>query len=479
MKLPFITGLILLCVAGIKDFASSAEMQAKLENHTPFNGHTTGISSQTAVPAHFVDPGGHVILVEKSTQKLYLYDRDYKIVREFHVTTGQRPGDKKKIGDLRTPEGVYFFTVVKDDSKLLPEYGVMALPINYPNLIDTVLRKGGNGIWLHATDQPTRPLKPYDTRGCVVAANEDILELAEYIKLQITPVVIVEKIEYGTLEKTTEIRREIQRFTEKWKTGWEEKDIKTYIDSYSKRFRANGMDFTGWKKYKERLNSQNKNIHISMSDMKILRHDSNVVVSFIQQYKNNRLTSTGIKRLYLAMEDGGWKIIGEEWAPLPTEEPATIARRYLANGKRTGIINVKTIPEQSSEPIVKQASIDVQKETAHTYQTPILDIEDFMLKKEQTASIRFKLVNKTGEKHKISGRLAVVAANEDEFRYTAYPPMSLEQGIPKDFRKGEWFSIRRFKVVSAAVAEKEINFVSVLVYSKEGELLLNKKIHIQ
>ena len=160
MRLPFITGLILLCVAGIKDFASSAEMQAKLENHTPFNGHTTDISSQTAVPAYFVDPGGHVILVEKSTQKLYLYDRDYKIVREFHVTTGQRPGDKKKIGDLRTPEGVYFFTVVKDDSELLPEYGVMALPINYPNLIDTVLRKGGNGIWLHATDQPTRPLKP-------------------------------------------------------------------------------------------------------------------------------------------------------------------------------------------------------------------------------------------------------------------------------------------------------------------------------
>ena len=213
--------------------------------------------------------------------------------------------------------------------------------------------------------------------------------------------------------------------------------------------------------------------------MKILRHDSNVVVSFIQQYKNNRLTSTGIKRLYLAMEDGGWKIIGEEWAPLPTEEPATIARRYIANGKGTGIINVKTIPEQSSEPIVKQASIEVQKETAHTYQTSILDIEDFMLKKEQTASIRFKLVNKTGERHKISGRLAVVAVNEDEFRYTAYPPMSLEQGIPKDFRKGEWFSIRRFKVVSAAVAEKEINSVSVLVYSKEGELLLNKKIHIQ
>lgn len=485
MKISFITSFFLFCAAGITNFAFSADIQARLENNNLANGVLPNVSSQTMVPAHFIDLGGYAILVEKTAQKLYLYDRDYKIIKTFNVTTGQRLGDKKKMGDFKTPEGVYFFTVVKDDKELLPEYGVMALPINYPNPIDMVLHKGGNGIWLHATNQPTRPLKPYDTRGCIVAANEDILELAEYIKLQSTPMVIVDRIDYDILEHIKSIRHEIYRLIETWQASWEKKDIDSYTNTYSKSFRSNGMDWMGWKKYKERLNSRYENIKVSLSDIKILSHDNHMIVSFVQHYKNNKMTSFGVKRLYLANEGGSWKIMGEEWNSFPAQQPANIAKMYIANNKGTGISKGK-IPQpqnvaQNNIAALQQHRTEVKKEPALPSNAQIVDIEGFTLKGEKTAAIRFRLVNKTMEKHKISGRLTIVAANKNgnEISYTSYPPMRLEQGAPKDFRSGEWFSIRHFKIVNAAVEEKELSLVSVLVYSKNGELLLNKKFPVQ
>ena len=479
---------------------------AKLENNN-FSDANNNTTMQIAIPSCFIDIGEYAILVEKSTQKLYLYDKDYKLLKTFIVTTGQRQGDKALSGDLKTPEGVYFFTVVKDDRELLPQYGVMALPINYPNFIDnTILRKGGNGIWLHATDQPTRPLKPFDTRGCVVATNEDILELAEYINLQTTPMVIVEKIEYDTLEKIANTRQEIYRFIQKWQANWENKNIDGYMDSYSKNFKSNGMGWQKWRKYKESLNHQYKNISIALSDVKILRHSNNIVISFTQKYTNNKLTSLGVKRLYLALEDDTWKIVGEEWSPIPTLKPANVAKRY-ASLKTARLETMPTQTETNGKSSLQQTSFEapsaenssmiqsiasektttlpdhgIQKEQLASSKEQAIDIEGFTIDREKAANkIRFKLVNKTMEQYKISGRLAIIAANRNDkgVRYTSYPPMTLEQGIPKDFRKGEWFSIRRFKIVNGEIEEKLATHVVVVVYSNTGELLLQKEFPIQ
>lgn len=469
-------------------------------------GDIADTTLQAHTPFYFIGLWDYAILVEKSTQKLYLYDKDYRLIKIFRVTTGRNQGDKGRSGDRKTPEGVYFFTVVKDDRELLPEYGIMALPINYPNFIDAISRKNGNGIWLHATDQPTRPLKPYDTRGCVVAANEDILELAEYIKLQTTPMVIVEKIEYDTPENIANIRRDIYQFIKIWQTNWENKDIDKYMAGYSKSFRANNMNWENWRKYKKGLNHQYKQISVSLSDIKILRHNNHVVVSFAQRYKNNRLISLGIKRLYLVNENAAWKIIGEEWSPLPTQRPAEVAKRYAAYK----VAKTETLPEDD----MKQDRVSFQKvgfevqgmpsaQSAPSNGTaagstlppdgtvlsktplietfrgrPLVDIEDFVIDRERAANkVKFKLINKTMEQQKISGRVVIVAANKDdnEIRHTTYPPMTLEQGIPMDFRKGEWFSIRRFKIVNGEIGEKDVDHITVLVYSRTGELLLHKK----
>lgn len=514
MKAFFIIGLVLFWTAGNAEFVLSADVKVsslgtsdEAGTSESGNGRVSPIEEfedksdtalQTAIPSYLIGLWGHTILVEKSTQKLYLYDKDYTLIKTFHVTTGQNQGDKRGEGDRKTPEGIYFFIKVKEQKELLSKYGVMALPINYPNFIDTIQRKKGNGIWLHATDDPSRPVKPFDSKGCVVTANEDILELADYIKLQTTPMVIVDKIEYDSAEKIADTRKEIENLMEKWQDSWQKKDIAGYMGAYSKKLRTNGMDFQRWKQYKENLNRQYRKIQISVSDMKILRHRDHIVVSFVQHYKSDQENSLGIKRLYLSHEENDWKIIGEEWSSLPTQAPAMIAKKYTA----VKLAKLEPMPPPiagDNKAVLQKVNFEIAKEENQLPPTPSLvkegvtksgelfsdkiDIEDFAIVKQNAASrVTFRLVNKTKERQILSGRLAIVAANkkdENVMRYSSYPFMPLEQGAPKDFKNGEWYSIRRFKIVRGMINENITAPVTVLVYSTAGELLLQKEFPAQ
>ena len=61
----------------------------------------------------------HALVVEKETEKLFLFegrgDEPPALVRTWNATTGQNAGDKVSRGDLKTPEGIYFFTRVIED----------------------------------------------------------------------------------------------------------------------------------------------------------------------------------------------------------------------------------------------------------------------------------------------------------------------------------------------------------------------------
>ncbi len=132
------------------------------------------------VPASlfYMDLGAdsYAILVEKHTQKLFLYDcSDGKIelIKSYACSTGENSGDKEKRGDKKTPEGIYFFNQVFEDDELSPRYGVRAFVLDYPNSFDSLKGKGGRGIWLHGTN---KTLTPNDSRGCIALNNQEILE---------------------------------------------------------------------------------------------------------------------------------------------------------------------------------------------------------------------------------------------------------------------------------------------------------------
>ena len=443
-----------------------------------------------------------VLLAEKSSQKLYLIDSSYNLVKTYQITTGQNNGNKSHIGDKKTPEGVYFFTHVKEDKELLPQYGLMAIPINYPNFFDRQHGKTGNGIWLHATDQPTRPIKPFDTKGCLVAVNEDVLDIARYIKLQTTPVIIVDKVEFVPLEFVKKEDQRIREFLNKWRESWENKNLGEYIESYSKAFKSRGMDWDAWKRYKASLNKIGLPRKVSIKEIKILgQSDDGFIVSFIQTYTGEGTNNTGIKRLYLEYTDDGIKVIGEEWTAIPPEDPAGIAEKLSeklpvrvavnVNGGQTAEAEAKIQtpedrvqkkgkgPKQESAETGQELAVSIpekQKTVGDNSKALNIAIEEFEAYAKKGFKARFRLVNKKGEEHKLQGRLAVIAFDDNKKALASFPAMELSKGVPKDFKKGDWYSIRRFKVVEASFGQnKGFKSIKVIVYSLTGKIIMEKE----
>ena len=111
------------------------------------------------------------------------------VAREFECIHGRVEGDKKKEGDLKTPEGVYFITKVIKQKLDFMEYGPYAVALNYPNPADRLRKKTGSGIWLHSKGQKITGIT---TRGCLAIDKGEIMEIAPLLKPG-TPVIVAEK----------------------------------------------------------------------------------------------------------------------------------------------------------------------------------------------------------------------------------------------------------------------------------------------
>ncbi len=265
------------------------------------------------VPSNIISvETGYVIVVEKSTQNLFLYHHNNgitKLVEVYQCSSGKRKGDKFKRGDLKTPEGIYCFNEMFNDAQLPSRYGVMALVTNYPNYIDRSVKKGGNGIWLHGID---RDLIPYDSKGCVALNNSDIIHLNQYLRLYQTPIVIEDTVSYLPFKDNHNLKTEVVSFLEKWRKAWTEKDLESYISSYSrKKFVPPKGGWQRWRAYKDRLNKKYNSINVEFRDVNILRHDNYIVVSFYQTYSTSSFKSSGFKQLYLERNSDELKISAE------------------------------------------------------------------------------------------------------------------------------------------------------------------------
>lgn len=267
------------------------------------------------------------ILVDKKTNTLHVaeYEPDneqtaYKILKTFHATLGQVKGDKRDEADLKTPEGIYYFTALLKPPNLKAKFGDMAFYINFPNEFDKMAGLTGNDIMLHATNEPDRLKKNYDSEGCIVVRNEEIEEIRPLIRIGLTPILIFNELTdtYLNPGKYTNLRS----FFDNWVKAWETKDIETYIGSYHTDFVAQGKDLKAWKAYKSQLNRQYETIEVRPESVKYYSHPKYSVVTFTQNYRSTRKgggighLSRGTKILYIAEELGQPKIVAETYTTL-------------------------------------------------------------------------------------------------------------------------------------------------------------------
>jgi len=287
----------------------------------------------------------HVIIVEKITHKLHIYKNNNgipKLVKTFKVATGKIRGNKFVRGDKKTPEGIYTLLNFISGKNLVKKYGKEGLiygagsfVTNYPNIIDRRKGKTGGGIWLHSTDDDKRIDKGLDSKGCVVATDEDIREIAKYIDVKNTAIVITEQLDFNSQNTWKEQKSEIINFVQLWANNWKNKEFDKYIVNYStSEFRHYKRgNFKSYRDYKRAVFARKDKPEITFENISILRVSDYVVVQMQQNYESDIISDSGKKTLYLKRDDNyQWKIVAEIWSKLNSDNRLSFIpqQRYFA-----------------------------------------------------------------------------------------------------------------------------------------------------
>jgi len=277
-------------------------------------------AQETPYPFIFADAGEYLLICEKDTKILYIFrfvDGKFSLVKQYPCIIGANNHAKRLEGDFATPEGVYFFLRFAPGKTLAEKYGYGAFVLNYPNFLDRKERKEGGGIWLHGhsagkivgADIP-------DTKGCIVVSNDALKEMSGFLKSNGTPIAIVNKLQFISLESQKESAKELRNFLNSWRQSWESVNTKKYLSFYSSSFVNNeGMSYNAFKQHKERTNRSKKFIRVRIENLAILmppEHSGDVAVArFEQRYNSNNFKSDSKKIFYLKKGQTGWQIIGE------------------------------------------------------------------------------------------------------------------------------------------------------------------------
>jgi murein L,D-transpeptidase YafK len=271
----------------------------------------------------------YAILVDMSAQRVFLYERDnlFRPLKVYRCSTGENGGPKVRENDRKTPVGIYFFTNSYVKRELSPIYGVRAFAMDYPNPLDRKERRGGYGIWFHGTN---KPLKPRDTNGCIVLNNRDIDELASYIELNDTPVIISSKIEMVNQKKLQEEAIKLEKIIENWREAWGAKKIDGFMSHYGRQFTSKSKNWQQWRAYKARLARKYPRIMVEIDNLRLIENDGTVLAVFNQSYSAEGYESLGQKRLYLRQNSSQWKIVGEFFTESKGETLAS-KRAWLAS----------------------------------------------------------------------------------------------------------------------------------------------------
>jgi murein L,D-transpeptidase YafK len=258
----------------------------------------------------------YALVVDTSRSTLFVYenvDGEPRYVTDFYVTIGKLGTEKFSSGDQRTPIGVYFVKAELSKQHLADMYGDGAYPLSYPNEWDVRNKRAGSGIWLHGTPSDTYSRPPRASNGCVVLANSDLNKLAPYLQVGITPVIIANQMDWGNVQDQAERTSLIQEI-EQWRQDWSSLDTDAYLKHYAQNFSNNTMDYSGWAKQKQLVNSAKSWIKVGLSNISIFSYPEQpdlVVVDFEQDYGSSNLSNRMKKRQYWIKQNNRWQIIYE------------------------------------------------------------------------------------------------------------------------------------------------------------------------
>ena len=270
------------------------------------------------VPSQFLSlspRNKHAIAVDASRSRLYLFENTANgliLLADYYISVGKSGTEKSSEGDARTPLGVYFITSNLNRKSLKDFYGSGALPINYPNMLDSKRGKTGSGIWLHGTpaNQFSRP--PQSTDGCVVLANPDLDHIIRTVEIRTTPVVISTQLQWVAPTSARAQGKPFEDALNAWHSAKASGNMDRLLSFYTPDFNSYGKTLAQWT---PTLRGEVKKFHgrvVALKDVSFLRWTDSadtMVVTFGEVAEGTRIGQT--KRQYWIREGNQWKIFFE------------------------------------------------------------------------------------------------------------------------------------------------------------------------
>ena len=131
------------------------------------------------------DPNdAHHIVISKESMTLNLYDSKNGLIYSFPVAVGKNPGNKKEIGDMKTPEGEFEVQSIQDASAWGHDFkdGKGYIKNAYGNWFIRLKTYPHTGIGIHGTHDPNS-IGTRATEGCIRLNNADLDKLKPLVKL--------------------------------------------------------------------------------------------------------------------------------------------------------------------------------------------------------------------------------------------------------------------------------------------------------
>ena len=261
----------------------------------------------------------YAFLIELSKSRLYLIENKSgvpNIIGDFYVSIGKEGFNKKTSGDNKTPVGVYKITSHLIDEDLPELYGDGAFPINYPNFWDKKNNKTGYGIWIHGVPRDVYSRPPLTSEGCVVTSNYTLKKLKKYVKIGVTPIILVENIEWIKRNIWHQNKKAANKFIENWRATWESLDPYAFISRHSINFNSEKHDFEKRVAHILRIIKKKTYIKVKVENMNLFyypKEDNLIFSDFRQYYESNNFQTSSNKKLFWVKEsDGKWRILFED-----------------------------------------------------------------------------------------------------------------------------------------------------------------------
>ncbi|MDE5833409.1 MAG: L,D-transpeptidase family protein [Desulfovibrio sp.] len=281
--------------------------------------------NDTAAPPRLVG-------VDKKNRTFNFFEKKspLKLRYSYPCVTGQLRGDKTRINDLRTPEGVYFVEYKIASGLDFREYGGVAYTLNYPNPVDRLRGKTGHGIWIHSKGFELAP-----TRGCVAIGLKDIAEVGPLLSPG-TAVVVGEELREpdGDGDETLNNLKEKMR---SWSEAWSNRSPELFKYYDPAAYTLATENFASFRLNKERLFKILSFIKIFNREIHALEGPGYWVTWAEQLYTASNLSTEGVRRLYWQKgDDGDFRIVGMEWIPRDVGMRAELKQgKLVAEAART------------------------------------------------------------------------------------------------------------------------------------------------